>query len=190
MSSKETWEPEDEVFLREHYSTTSNRKLAKEMGRTVNSIQIKANRLGLAKEIDDEDDDFENNLEEMTRDEAKKLDKIDLLALSWSLLKMFRRELSNPRLDAKSRVKLMVAVSNHTATINNIMRGSEDELGAEEDLEASLAKLEDRHERREAMSRRSRGNGGTFVVVRLNEEGGRVKTERGRAPKARRADPK
>jgi hypothetical protein len=190
MSSKEAWEPEDKAFLREHYPTTPNKKLANEMGRTVNSIQIKANRLGLVKEIDENDGDFENMLEVISSEEVKKLTKIDLLATSWGLLKMLSRELSNPHLDIKERIKLMDILSSHTVSINNIMRGSEEELGDEEDLEKALTKLEDRHTRQEIIPRRSRGSGGTYVVVTLDEEGDRVKTEQGRAPKVSKADPR
>ena len=189
MSNKEAWEPEDEAFLSEHYPTTPNKKLANEMGRTVNSIQIKANRLGLVKEIDENDGDFENTLEVISPEEVKKLTKIDLLATGWGLLKMLSRELSNPQLKIKDRIKLMDILSSHTVSISNIMRGSEDELGAEEDLEKALIKLEDKHTTHEAIPRRSREGGGTFVVVRMDEEGDTVKTEGGRAPKVSRTDP-
>ncbi len=67
----------------------------------------------------------------------------------------------------------MDILSSHTVSISNIMRGSEEELGDEEDLEKALAKLEDKHTKHEAIPRRSRGEGGTFVVVRLDEEGDR-----------------
>ena len=71
-----------------------------------------------------------------------KLDKINLLAINWSLLEMFQHELNNTELKTRDRIKLMHAMSNHIATICTVMRGSEDQLGAEDDLRAQFLRLE------------------------------------------------
>jgi hypothetical protein len=165
MSKKETWTPEEEEVLRQKYPTTKNKVLSKELNRTVPSITMKAVRLKLVKQIDEDPiDDYENSFEVMTRDDAMKLDKFDLLRVNWSLLEMYRRELSNPRLGRKDRIKLMNALSNHTATINAIMKGSEDQLGEEEDLKAQFLSLQSEEKEREIIPRRIRFGGKTYVV--------------------------
>lgn len=78
----------------------------------------------------------------MGREEAVKLDKIDLLRINWSLALMYQRELSNPDLSKGERHKLMNALSNHTSIINNIMKSAEEELREEEDdLEEKFVRI-------------------------------------------------
>ncbi len=196
VSKKSTWTAEDEAFLRESFASTPNRELARKMGRTVSSIQMKANRLGLVKEVMEPNvtGGFENRFETMSREDALKLDKADLLAINWSLLEMFRRELSNPELNQRSRVRLMVALSEHTATINSIMKGYEEKLGAVDDLEASLAILEERHERNMPIPRRlGRGPGKTIIVRDMEFEalgGGMFRPKLDKPRQAGRKDPK
>jgi len=142
MSSKGAWTPEEEEILRQQYPTTTNRTLSIRLGRTPSSIVMKASRLGLVKEIPERIRGYTNRFEPMTREETLKLDKIDLLGVNWSLLEMYRRELNNHELGTRDRIKLMNALSSHTATINAVMRGSEDQLGEEDDLKAKFIHLE------------------------------------------------
>jgi len=142
MSNKEDWTPEEEEILRQQYAATPNSTLAARLGRSKSSIVMKASRLGIAKEIREKPDGFANQFELMTREETLKLDKIDLLSVNWSLLEMFQRELSNTDLRARDRIRLMHALSSHTANINTIMRGTEDQLGAEDDLKTQFMHLE------------------------------------------------
>jgi hypothetical protein len=93
----------------------------------------------------------------MTREEALKLDKIDLLRVNWSLFEMYRRELNNPSLSKTERHKLMNAMSNLTSIINSVMKGSEEQLGEEDDLKARFTSLNLR-ESRGIGSRRVRMN--------------------------------
>ncbi len=193
MSGREDWDQREEDYLRKNYPTIPNRRLAEDLDRSVNSIQLKAIRLGLVKETPEEDEaEFVNLLETMSRDEAKRLDKLDLLAINWSLLKMYERELTNPKLSAKLRVKLMVAMGNHTETISNIMKGSEEQLGAEEDLEKALVRLEDRRAREAAAASSKMGmsEAETFVVVKVKKkEGGEDEAEGGDPQEPRGAGP-
>jgi len=93
-----------------------------------------------------------------------RLDKIDLLGVNWSLLEMFRRELNNPELMTRDRIRLLHAMSSHTATISATMKGSEDQLGEEDDLKAQLKRLEYK-EGEKTTPRRIRYGKGTYVLV-------------------------
>jgi hypothetical protein len=146
MSRKGAWSGEEESLLRENYPSMSAKALSDMLERSVSSIEGKAKRLGLSKLNDrqgdgDAPDGYLNPFEMMTRDDALKLDKIDLLRINWSLFEMYRRELNNPSLTKAERHRLMNALSNHTSTINSVMRGSEDQLGDEDDLKTRFIKL-------------------------------------------------
>lgn len=55
---------------------------------------------------------------------------------------MYRKELNNPNLTKAERHRLMNALSNHTSTINGVMKGSEDELGDEgDDIKTKFLRL-------------------------------------------------
>lgn len=47
MSGKVAWTPEDEELLRQLYSTTPNKEIAAQLGRTQLAIRMKATNLGL-----------------------------------------------------------------------------------------------------------------------------------------------
>jgi hypothetical protein len=141
MSGKVAWTPEEEELLRQLFPTTSNPKIAARLDRTQLAVRMKATNLGLRKNTE-KPNSFSNSFEPLTREETLKLDKIDLLGVNWSLLEMFRRELNNPELKTRDRIRLMHALSSHTATISAVMRGSEDQLGSEDDLKAQFIRLE------------------------------------------------
>jgi len=164
MSSKREWTPEDEKILRQQYPTTSNKNLATWLGRTPLAISMKATNLGLTKIDAEKSDIFTNSFEPLTREETLKLDKIDLLGVNWSLLEMFRRELTNPELRTRDRIRLMHTMSSHTATISAVMRGSEDQLGAEDDLKAQFIRLE-YDEGEKTTPRRIRYGRKTYVLI-------------------------
>ncbi len=118
--------------------------------------------MGIAKESE-RPASFRNGFEPLTREEATKRDKIDLLGVNWSLLEMYRRELANPELGTRDRIRLMHAMSSHTATISAVMRGSEDQLGDEEGLKAQLIRLE--YDGGKTTPRRIRYGKGTYIRV-------------------------
>jgi len=142
------WTEEEERILRREYPKSSNLVLSRKLGRSIGAVENKASRMGLRKERkagEEEKGDesgFDNPFELMSREESMKLDKIDLLRINWSLALMYQRELNNPNLTKAERHKLMNALSNHTAIINSIRKGAEEELAEEEeDLEAKLDKV-------------------------------------------------
>ena len=138
---REQWSQEDEDLLRDLYPRIPTRILAKQMNRSIPAIIAKASRMGIQKEIQDDmefPDDFENPFELISREEAQKLDKIDVLRVNWSIFQMYQRELNNPSLTKSDRHKLMISLSNHTAVINSIMKGSEEELGDDKEDIRSL----------------------------------------------------
>jgi|GEM_PF-2678092 len=143
------WTEEQEQILREQYPSSDNLTLSKRLGKSIGAIENKASRMGLKKEkqtkegnAEKEEDGFENPFELISREEALKLDKIDLLRINWSLALMYQRELNNPGLTKGERQKLMNALSNHTAIINSIMKSAEEELKEEEeDLEAKFVRI-------------------------------------------------
>jgi len=141
MPGTVAWTPEEEELLRQLFPTMPNKKIAAQLGRTQLAIRMKATNLGLRKNIE-KPGSFVNSFEPLTREETLKLDKIDLLGVNWSLLEMFRRELNNPELKTRDRIRLMHIMSSHTATISAVMRGSEDQLGSEDDLKAQFLRLE------------------------------------------------
>jgi hypothetical protein len=137
----ERWQKEEEEILRKLYPAVDNGTIARILKRSIASIENKASRMGLKKatrrrvgEMEKEAEDFVNRFEMMSREEAKKLDQIDLLRLVWSLAMMYKRELNNEGLTKAERHKLMNAFSSHLATLNNAMRGRERISETEEDL--------------------------------------------------------
>lgn len=139
------WSQEEELLLAELYPDTDNRTISQKLGRTMNSVECKASRMGLSKNrenSEEEGDSSPNPLRMITRKEARALDKIELLRLIWSLAKMYERELTAPGLSKAERHKLMNALSNHTSIVNNIMKGADDLLREEEeDLEAKFVEI-------------------------------------------------
>jgi len=147
MSSERAWTAEEETLLKDNFPSASLEKLSDTLGRSVSSIEGKARRMGLRKSgkcrgASKAPSDFSNPFDLMTRDDAIKLDKIDLLRINWSLFEMYRKELNNPNLTKAERHRLMNALSNHTSTINGVMKGSEDELGDEgDDIKTKFLRL-------------------------------------------------
>lgn len=141
------WTEEEEDLLRDLYPTADNLTLSERLGRNISSIENKASRMGLRKEKKEAEaeegggEDFENRFELISREEAIKLDKVDLLRINWSLVLMYQSELNNPNLTKGERHKLMNALSNHTAIINNIMKSAEEELREEDDLEEKFIEI-------------------------------------------------
>lgn len=146
------WTEEEEKILREEYPVTDTLILSKRLGRSVSAVENKASRMGLRKTEAGGDlcvgepgrEGFGNPFVLISREEALGLDKLELLRLNWSLALMYQRELNNPNLTQAERHKLMNALSNYTAIVNNIMEGSE-ELGEEEDdLESKFIEISGR----------------------------------------------
>lgn len=143
------WTEEEESLMEELYPATDNTTLSRLLGRSVFAVENKASRMGLRKERVEEAQGevegragYSNPFELMSREEALKLDKIDLLRINWSLALMYQRELNNPGLTKAERQKLMNALSNHTSIINSIMKSAEEELREEEeDLEAKFVRI-------------------------------------------------
>ena len=155
------WTEEEESLLRENYPSVSLKELSDILGRSVSSIEGKTRRMGLRKSgtrrsTGKNPDGYPNPFEMMTRDNALKLDKIDLLRINWSLFEMYQRELNNPNLTKAERHKLMNALSSHTSTINGVMKGSEDQLGEEDDLKTKFLSLNLGDGKREVRARRVR----------------------------------
>jgi len=163
MSGRMAWTLENEELLRQLYPTTPIKKIAARLGRTQLAVRMKATNLGLKKDTE-KPNNFTNSFEPLTREEIVKLDKIDLLGVNWSLLEMFRRELNNPELRTRDRIRLMHTMSSHTATISAVMRGSEDQLGEEDDLKAQFIRLEYK-EGDEVTPRRIRYGRRTYAIV-------------------------
>jgi len=135
------WTPEDEALLKRLYSTTPTKVIAAQLGRTQVALRNRAMELGITKSTE-KPSGFVNHFEPLTREETMKRDKIDLLVFNWSLLEMYQRELANPELRTRDRIRLIHAMSSHTATISTVMKGSEDQLGAEDDLKTQFLRLE------------------------------------------------
>ena len=164
MSREGAWSGEEESLLSENYTTLSIRALSDMLGRSIPSVEGKARRLGLRKPDARQGeggsrDGYKNRFEMMTREDALKLDKIDLLRVNWSLFEMYRRELNNPSLSKAQRHRLMNALSNHTSIINSVMKGSEEQLGDEDDLKARFISLNLGDGRRTYGARRIRMKG-------------------------------
>jgi len=164
MSGKVAWTTEEEELLTQLFPTTPNKKIAAQLGRTPLAISMKATHLGLTKKDAEKPASFTNSFTPITREETLKLDKIDLLGVNWSLLEMFRRELTNPELRTRDRIRLLHTMSSHTATISAVMRGSEDQLGSEDDLKAQFIRLEYDGEEK-ATPRRIRYGRRTYVLI-------------------------
>ena len=141
MAQKVPWTPEDEDILKQLYPKTPTREVAARLGRTPLAIRSRAMELGIAKNTE-KPSGFVNSFQPLTREETMKRDKIDLLVFNWSLLEMYQRELANPELRTRDRIRLIHAMSSHTVTISAVMRGSEDQLGADDDIEAQFKTLE------------------------------------------------
>jgi hypothetical protein len=143
------WTAEEEEILRERYSNESTEILANELNRTIAAIDHKAIRLGLRKsrsvqaqiEEGGSTDVYLNQFILKSREDAIRLDRIDLLRYNWSLLEMYQRELEKPGLSQNTRHRMMSALGQLTGTIANVMRGREDELGDEEDLRDKFSKF-------------------------------------------------
>jgi len=144
LSIKLIWSGEEEEELRRLYPVTDRGELSVLFGRSVASIDNKASRMGLRKrEVTGklceglEPETYVNSFVLLSRREALRLDRIDLLRINWSLAEMYQRELCNPGLGERDRHRLMMALSNHTSIINNIMGEAEEDV-REEELEESL----------------------------------------------------
>jgi len=136
MPSK--WSKRETEILRRLYPYVDNDTLAWLLDKSRASVENKASRMGLKKVVrrnkNGQVDGFVNRFELISREEAEKLDQIDLLRVVWSLAEMYQRELNNENLTKEERHKLMNAFSSHLATLNNVMRGREKTSEASKDL--------------------------------------------------------
>ena len=90
MPGKGTWTKDEESLLRENHPNVSIRALSEMLGRSVSSVEGKIRRLGLNKPSPRRGEGgaregHRNTFELMTREDALKLGKIDLLKINWSL---------------------------------------------------------------------------------------------------------
>ena len=90
MSGKGAWTKDEESLLRENYPNVSIRALSEMLGRSTPSVEGKIRRLGLnepspRRGAGGAREGHRNLFELMTREEALKLDKIDVLRVNWSL---------------------------------------------------------------------------------------------------------
>ncbi len=138
--SEKVWTAEEEDLLMKTFADTPNRELAEQLQRSVSSITNKATRMGLVKEGPEEEDvgPPEIPIELMSREDAMKLDKIDLLRINWGILEVLKREIASPDLKPRERIRLVGCMSTITTNINSIMKGSEDQLGRTENLKAVM----------------------------------------------------
>jgi len=108
------WSDEEVEVLKKLYPGTPNRELAERLRRSQYSVEMKAKRLRLQKEPSPppgkEPRRYVNEFAVITREEATKRDKVELLRYCWSLTDMFKRELDNPGLDDARRQKIMNSI--------------------------------------------------------------------------------
>lgn len=126
------WRDEEVETLKKLYPSTPNRELAERLHRSQYSVEMKAKRLQLQKEPSPpptkEPHRYVNEFAVITREEAAKRDKVELLRYCWSLTDMFKRELDNPSLDDAQRQKIMNSMANMINVTNSIMRNTPDEI--------------------------------------------------------------
>jgi len=126
------WSDEEVEVLKKLYPGTPNRIVAERLRRSQYSVEMKAKRLRLQKEPSPppgkEPRRYVNEFAVITREEATKRDKVELLRYCWSLTDMFKRELDNPGLDDARRQKIMNSMANMINITNSIMRNTPDEI--------------------------------------------------------------
>lgn len=126
------WSDEEAETLINLYPGTPNSEIAKRLGRSLYSVEMKAKRLQLQKDASPpptgESRHHVNEFTVITREEATRRDKVELLRYCWSLTDMFRRELDNPSLDDAKRQKIMNSMANMINVTNSIMRYTPDEV--------------------------------------------------------------
>ena len=124
------WSKEEEETLKQLYPHTPNREIAQRLKRSQHSIEMKAKRLKLTKQSNPPPPtpQYLNQFTTLTREEATKRDKIELLRYSWSLIDLYKKELTNPKLTETQRHKIMSSMGNMINIINSIMRYTPDEV--------------------------------------------------------------
>lgn len=126
------WSDEEVEVLKRLYPSTPNREIAGRLHRSQYSVEMKAKSLRLKKAPSPpppaEPRRHVNEFAMVTREEATKRDKVELLRYSWSLTDMYKRELENPGLDDGSRQKIMNSMANMINVTNSIMRNTPDEV--------------------------------------------------------------
>lgn len=136
------WSDEEVETLKKLYPTTPNREIAERLRRSQHSVEMKAKRLHLQKAPSPPPPPEPSRVNEfvvITREEATKRDKVELLRYSWSLTDMYKRELENPGLDDARRQKIMNSMANMINVTNSIMRNTPDEIFEEKpDLNQKL----------------------------------------------------
>jgi len=132
-------------LLKELYPDTPNREIAERLRRSQHSVEMKAKSLRLRKAPSPPpppEPRYVNEFALITREEAVKRDKVELLRYSWSLTDMYKRELENPGLDDGSRQKIMNSMANMINVTNTIMRYTPEEVFQEEpDLDQRLRRV-------------------------------------------------
>jgi hypothetical protein len=140
------WSDNEVEVLKNLYPTTPNEQIARQLGRSLYSVEMKAKRLGLLKNSSPSPLELcipENIIFKLiSRKDALKRDKVDLLRYSWSLTDLLEKELSNPNLDDAQRHKIMNSMANMINITSTIMRYTPEEVFQEKpDLNDRLVKI-------------------------------------------------
>ena len=128
------WTAQEEEQLSLLYPSTPNKEIAITLGRSKGSVESKAQRMGLRKADsppptpEQQKPPHQNDLDLITRNQTMKLDKVELLRVSWSLLYMQQRELANPNITDAQRQKQMNGLANLINTINSITKNTPDDF--------------------------------------------------------------
>ncbi|MBD3207802.1 hypothetical protein GF319_15840 [Candidatus Bathyarchaeota archaeon] len=140
------WSLDEVDILKNLYPTTSNADIARHLGRSLHSVEMKAKSLNLKKKPSPAPEKiFEPDFSLFTlisREEAVRRDKIDLLRYCWSLTDLYNKELNNPNLEDAQRHKIMNSMANMINVTSTILRYTPEEVFQEKpDLNERLVKI-------------------------------------------------
>lgn len=140
------WSKNEVEVLKNLYPNTPNEQIARQLGRSLYSVEMKAKRLGLLKKSSPSPIELCTPeyimFKLISRKDALNRDKVDLLRYSWSLTDLLEKELSNPNLDDAQRHKIMNSMANMINITSTIMRYTPEEVFQEKpDLNDRLVKI-------------------------------------------------
>ena len=161
------WSQDEVDILENLYPSTPNDEIARRLGRSRYSVEMKAKRLGFEKEQpspapEEEDSPAPPSFELISREEALKRDKVELLRYSWSLTDLIKDEINNPKLDDAQRHKIMNSMANMINITSTIMRYTPEEVFQEQpDLDKRFIEIVTEND--SIRSRRFTGKGETVI---------------------------
>jgi hypothetical protein len=141
------WSQDEVDILENLYPSTPNDEIARRLGRSRYSVEMKAKRLGFEKEQpspapEEEGSPAPPSFELISREEALKRDKVELLRYSWSLTDLIKEEMNNPNLSDAQRHKIINSMSNMINITCTIMRHTPEEVFQEQpDLNERFLKV-------------------------------------------------